>query len=308
MSGPYTIPLADPRASLGTVGGKGASLARLSRAGLPVPGGFHITTEAYRRFVADNRLQPLILDALRKADAAQPASLETASRRIGALFSGAQIPAEIAAAISTAYAGLQELPVAVRSSATAEDLPEASIAGQQETYLNIRGTAAVLEAVKKCWASLWTGRAIGYRIKNGIAPASVALAVVIQELVPVIPIARNNYLDHAFRSSSIWFRSNNSIPTGRLHARRELVLCHHHDDHARCGGFYYRVYIDQTRSSEEQINPIKFVIIQNPKLNGFGFCLLQNIYHTFTLISIDEQGKNPGRAFPFHVWLLILIL
>ena len=180
----FTLPLSDPAATLEVVGGKGASLAKLSRAGLPVPGGFHITTEAYRRFVADNRLQPRILDALREADAAQPASLEKASHKIGMLFRGAQIPEEIAAAISTAYAGLQEPPMAVRSSATAEDLPEASFAGQQETYLNICGTDAVLEAVKKCWASLWTGRAIGYRIKNGIAQASVVLAVVVQKLVP----------------------------------------------------------------------------------------------------------------------------
>ncbi len=180
----FTLPLADPAATLEMVGGKGASLAKLSRAGLPVPGGFHITTEAYRRFVADNRLQPHILDALRDADPAQPASLETASQKIGTLFCGAQIPAEIAAAISSAYAGMQVAAVAVRSSATAEDLPEASFAGQQETYLNIRGTDAVLEAVKNCWASLWTGRAIGYRIKNEIAQASVTLAVVVQELVP----------------------------------------------------------------------------------------------------------------------------
>ena len=180
----FTLPLSDPAATLEVVGGKGASLAKLSRAGLPVPGGFHITTEAYRRFIADNRLQPRILDALREADAAQPVILETISRKIAALFSGEQIPAEIATAISSAYADLQEPPVAVRSSATAEDLPEASFAGQQETYLNIRGTVAVLEAVKKCWASLWTGRAIAYRIKNAIAQESVALAVVVQELVP----------------------------------------------------------------------------------------------------------------------------
>jgi pyruvate,water dikinase len=88
----FTLPLSDPAATLEVVGGKGASLAKLSRAGLPVPGGFHITTEAYRRFVADNRLQPRILDALREADSAQPASLETASCRIGALFSEAQSP------------------------------------------------------------------------------------------------------------------------------------------------------------------------------------------------------------------------
>jgi len=181
---PLILPLADQNAILETVGGKGMSLAKLSRAGLPVPGGFHVTTEAYRRFVADNGLQPRILEALKGADATQPTSLDTASGQISRLFADAPIPEEIAAAISAAYAGLKDAPVAVRSSATAEDLPEASFAGQQDTYLNITGEVAVLEAVKRCWASLWTARAIGYRLKNGIDQQSVALAVIVQELVP----------------------------------------------------------------------------------------------------------------------------
>ncbi len=177
------FPLSDLEATLESVGGKGMSLAKLSRAGLPVPGGFHITTDAYRRFVAENSIQPRILAALKGADAAQPASLEMASRQIGKFFAAAPIPAEIITAISAAYADLKDAPVAVRSSATAEDLPEASFAGQQDTYLNIIGKEAVLEAVKHCWASLWTGRAIAYRAKQNIAPEDVALAVVVQKLV-----------------------------------------------------------------------------------------------------------------------------
>src|SRR5579872_6707052 len=96
------------------------------------------------------------------------------------------MPDEIAAAIVRGYAELGggDLSVAVRSSATAEDLPEMSFAGQQETYLNMRGEAMVLDAVKRCWASLWTARAIGYRTLHGIAPQDVSLAVVVQELVP----------------------------------------------------------------------------------------------------------------------------
>ena len=90
------LPLSDPDATLETVGGKGMSLAKLSRAGLPVPGGFHVTTEAYRRFVADNGLQPHIEEALQEAEAAQPASLDAASQQIGRLFAGRQIPEEIA--------------------------------------------------------------------------------------------------------------------------------------------------------------------------------------------------------------------
>jgi len=167
------------------------SLAKLARAGLPVPDGFHITTEAYRRFVADNGLQPRILQALEGLDASDPASVEPVSRRIGGFFANGLIPAEIAQAVSDAYAELSNIPsatgnqkpVAVRSSATAEDLPEASFAGQQDTYLNVCGAAALLEAVKRCWASLWTARAIAYRARQGIAPESVALAVVVQQLV-----------------------------------------------------------------------------------------------------------------------------
>ena len=178
------LQLSDIDAPLENVGGKGMSLAKLSRAGLPVPGGFHVTTEAYRRFVADNGLQSRILEALDGADPTQPASLEVASQRIGELFAAAQMPIEIAKTITKAYVELKEPPVAVRSSATAEDLPGASFAGQQDTYLNILGKEAVVEAVKRCWASLWTGRAIGYRLNHGIHQETVALAVVIQHMVP----------------------------------------------------------------------------------------------------------------------------
>ena len=182
----YTLPLADPQATIETVGGKGASLARLSRAGLPVPDGFQITTAAYRRFVTGNKLQEQILAAVSAVAADQPATLEEASGRIGRLFTQSAMPEDIAEAIRHAYAGLGggDLSVAVRSSATAEDLPEMSFAGQMETYLNVHGEAMVLEAVKRCWASLWTARAMGYRLRNGIAPQEVSLAVVTQELVP----------------------------------------------------------------------------------------------------------------------------
>jgi pyruvate,water dikinase len=200
------LTLSDPNADLATVGGKGMSLARLLRAGMPVPGGFHVTTAAYRAFVTANDLQPRILDVMGNVDAANPAALETASQQIRALFTAAPIPPDIADAIIAAYHSLNQKseinnhksvagepffgslerpakPVAVRSSATAEDLPDASFAGQQDTYLNIRGPEAVLDAVRRCWASLWTARAIGYRARQGIDPDSVALAVVVQELV-----------------------------------------------------------------------------------------------------------------------------
>jgi pyruvate,water dikinase len=182
----YVLSLSDSQASLETVGGKGVSLARLVNAGLPVPGGFHITTAAYQEFVAVNRLQTFILETVENLDASQPAALEAASRLIQDRFALGQIPEEIAQAIARAY---QELPgdhpvVAVRSSATAEDLPGLSFAGQQETYLNIHGLLAVQAAVRRCWASLWTARAIGYRLQHGIDQRKVSLAVVVQVLVP----------------------------------------------------------------------------------------------------------------------------
>jgi len=196
----YTLPLSDSNATLENVGGKGMSLAKLVRAGIPVPDGFHVTTEAYRQFVAANDLQTRILAALKDVDVSLPATLDTASGTIGRFFAEAVIQIEIKNAIENAYAKLRpqtidDRPlsvvrgpssapsVAVRSSATAEDLPGASFAGQQDTYLNIRGADAVLDAVKKCWASLWTARAIAYRARQNIAPDSVALAVVVQELV-----------------------------------------------------------------------------------------------------------------------------
>jgi phosphoenolpyruvate synthase/pyruvate phosphate dikinase len=185
-SSEVVLPLADPGAALETVGGKGASLARLVTAGLPVPDGFHVTTKAYRRFVAENDLQPGIVAALEPVDVSQPATLEAASTTIRALFAAAQTPPDVAAAIALAYADLagRDPVVAVRSSATAEDLPEASFAGQQDTFLNVDGVGEVLEAVKRCWASLWTARAIGYRARQGIGAEGLSLALVVQTLVP----------------------------------------------------------------------------------------------------------------------------
>lgn len=185
QSVPLVLALDDPAATLEQVGGKGASLARLAAVGLPVPPGFHITTTAYRYFVTENGLQEQILATVSAVTADQPTSLEEASRKIGRMFAQGSMPAEIAMAIRQAYVALggDDLSVAVRSSATAEDLPELSFAGQQETYLNMRGEAMVLDAIKRCWASLWTARAIGYRARSGIAHEEVSLAVVVQELV-----------------------------------------------------------------------------------------------------------------------------
>lgn len=181
----YILPLADSRATLENVGGKGMSLSKLVDAGLPVPDGFHVTTAAYRAFLEANALQPKILAALRMVDPSIPVTLETSSQTIHGFFAHGHIPAEVGDAIVDSYKALEDdhAVVAVRSSATAEDLPGASFAGQQETYLNIHGIDEVLDAVKKCWASLWTARAIAYRARQNISPECVALAVVVQKLV-----------------------------------------------------------------------------------------------------------------------------
>lgn len=177
------LPFDSPLATLETAGGKGLNLARLTRAGFPVPRGFIVPTGAYRAFVAANTLQAVIAAALEKVQAQDASALEAASAKIRAAFSAGKLPAETEAAIRAAYAVFEDAPVAVRSSATAEDLPDLSFAGQQDTYLNIHGANALRKAVVDCWSSLWTARAIGYRMRNQIAHDEAALAVVVQEMV-----------------------------------------------------------------------------------------------------------------------------
>jgi pyruvate,water dikinase len=158
----------------------------LLSAGLPVPEGFHITTRAYNIFVEENHLHTTIDEALGQVDIEKPSTLESASEAIRSVFLAAPIPDDIARDIVGAYGDIagENPPVAVRSSATAEDLPEASFAGQQESFLNVSGADHLLEATKKCWSSLWTARAIGYRTRRGFSADGVALAVVVQKLVP----------------------------------------------------------------------------------------------------------------------------
>src|SRR5215204_4306562 len=168
-------------------GGKGANLGELSRAGLPVPPGFVLTTAAYDAFVEVNEIGDAIVKLASVPRADDPAAFEEVAQRIHALFSGGKVPEKMAGEIRSSYEKLDEDPetaVAVRSSATTEDLAGASFAGQQETYLNVRGAEALMQAVKNCWASLWTARAMAYRARQGISPETVSLAVVIQEMVP----------------------------------------------------------------------------------------------------------------------------
>lgn len=161
------MPLSSAEATLGRAGGKGANLSALARAGFEVPPGFIVTTDAYHAFVTANRIGPRLLALAGGVSPDEPSALDAASADIRASFAGGTMPAEIAASIGSAYARLSPagggyLPVAVRSSATAEDLPGLSFAVQQDTYLNIIGSDALMEAVRSCWGSLWTARAMGY--------------------------------------------------------------------------------------------------------------------------------------------------
>ena len=169
---------------LETVGGKGLSLAGMTAAGFNVPPGFCLTTDAYRQYVAAGGLQAKIIELARPELVDGAVSFETASRAIQSLFT-ATLPDAISEAVLAAFAKLDvSQGVAVRSSATAEDLPDLSFAGQQDTYLNVRGEDQLLTAVRNCWASLWTERAIGYRHEAGVAQDAVAMAVVVQQMVP----------------------------------------------------------------------------------------------------------------------------
>ena len=181
------IPLDAGDADIEIVGGKGRSLVRLVGAGYPVPPGFVVASAAYRGFVAAHGLENRILELARPAVVDGMVSFEGASTDIRRLFDEADLAEELVDLVGRAYTGLApvgEAAVAVRSSANAEDLPEASFAGQQETYLNVRGAQAVAEAVKDCWASLWTPQAMNYRHEMGIDHGSVAMAVVVQVMVP----------------------------------------------------------------------------------------------------------------------------
>jgi len=184
----FILPFNTEAITLDQAGGKGMNLARTALGGFPVPPGFILTTAAYRTFTDANRIDAVIQARTHSVDVEDPISLESASEAIRRAFEAGSVPPELESALLKAYRELSErtggAPVAVRSSATAEDLAGASFAGQQDTYLNIRGEAALLDSVKRCWSSLWTARAMAYRARQNISPETVALAVVVQQMVP----------------------------------------------------------------------------------------------------------------------------
>jgi phosphoenolpyruvate synthase/pyruvate phosphate dikinase len=169
-----------------SVGGKGANLGEMVSAGLPVPPGFCLTASAYRDFIRADGLDEVIRDVFAEVSTDDPINVEAKTAHIRALITQRAVPAAMAREILDAYGrlGQEQVPVAVRSSATAEDLPTASFAGQQDTYLNVRGDAELLDRVKDCWASLWTDRAVSYRTRQGFDHNRVYLAVVVQAMIP----------------------------------------------------------------------------------------------------------------------------
>jgi pyruvate,water dikinase len=175
--------------AIGLVGGKNASLGELIKAGIPVPPGFSITTEAYHDFLIEGGIKEEIQKILSQITLEDVASLEEGSKTICELITITPLSKELGEAITSNYQTLAQvcdvtnIPVAVRSSATAEDLPGASFAGQQDTFLWVRGCDELLKRAKSCMASLFTPRAISYRIKMGFPHEKVLISVGVQKIV-----------------------------------------------------------------------------------------------------------------------------
>jgi pyruvate,water dikinase len=175
--------------SLPIVGGKNASLGEMIKADIRVPPGFAVTTDSYLLFITDAGIKDRIIDLVSDLDPDEVEALNEASSEVQALIKKTPMPETVGKAIKDGYSRLCEkcavesVPVAVRSSATAEDLPTASFAGQQDTYLWIQSADQVITRVQSCWASLYTPRAIAYRIKNDFPHEKVLISVGVQKMV-----------------------------------------------------------------------------------------------------------------------------
>jgi cytochrome P450 len=179
---PLALTFADCPDDVRAVGGKAASLASMTAAGLPVPPGFVVTTAAFDATRAGVR--DAVADALAGLDATDTAALDRTSAHVRGLIEGAPLPPAVEAAIRDGYAALgDDVPVAVRSSATAEDSADTSFAGQQDTYLWVVGADAVVAHVRRCWASLYSARSLAYRADHAVDEDDIAIAVVVQQMV-----------------------------------------------------------------------------------------------------------------------------
>lgn len=188
MSRPLTLFFKDiDKHDLPMVGGKGANLGEMTQAKFPVPNGFAVTVESYDRFLQENSITDQIHAYLKGLDVNDNDSLQSVAKDIQKLIIRSDIPEDVEKEVRSAYKKLsgtqKSLLVAVRSSATAEDLPGASFAGQQATFLNISGDTNLLVAIRECWASLFTARAIFYRVQNKIKHEQVKISVIVQKMV-----------------------------------------------------------------------------------------------------------------------------
>ena len=176
------------KSDIGIAGGKGANLGELTQAGIPVPPGFVVTAETYEKFMEDSGINDRVLDILDKIDINDTKALQAAAEEIKSIIIETPIPDDMVMFIKEAYnqlcqrVGEDDTDVAIRSSATAEDLPEASFAGQQDTFLHVSGDEEVIEYIRKCWASLFEARAIFYREENNFEHSKVLIAVVVQKM------------------------------------------------------------------------------------------------------------------------------
>ena len=185
MSDLYTLDFSRiSHADFARVGGKCASLGEMTQAGVAVPPGFAVTTDAYQAMLDHHGMKAEIERHLAGVDPYDIDQVDRAAQAIRIRIRSHKLPQDVEAAIRSAYAAMGDnMPVAVRSSATAEDLPDASFAGQQDTYLWVRGADQVVEKVRDCWASLYTTRAVAYREKNRIPHADVLMSVGVQKMV-----------------------------------------------------------------------------------------------------------------------------
>jgi len=164
-------------------GGKGASLGEMTKAGFPVPPGFIVVAQAYEQFLEETGITPQISAILKNLDVEDTEKLDKAANDVQKLILSKKFPEDLKKEIIESYKQLGNIFVAARSSATAEDLPSASFAGQQATYLNVKGNDELIEAVQQCWASLFTARAIYYRQTKGFDHLQTLIAVVVQQMV-----------------------------------------------------------------------------------------------------------------------------
>ncbi|MEU8207706.1 rifamycin-inactivating phosphotransferase [Micromonospora sp. NPDC049044] len=306
MSEQYVVDLREvDQTQVALVGGKGANLGGLSRIdGIPVPPGFCVTTAAFRRVVADGPAVGELLDQLSRLSPDDREAIRVLSAEVRRRIEGIAIPDDLAAAIThTLLVHGERSAYAVRSSATAEDTPTASFAGQQDTYLNILGPAAILAHVSRCWASLFTERAVTYRLRNGFDHRAVSMAVVVQQMVfprsagilftadPVTGNRKVATVDASFglgealvsgRVNPDVFTVREGVVVARAVAAKQVAV------HARPGGGTHEVAVDPQRQDQPALTEAQVLrLVRLGRLIEAGFGGPQDI--EWCLVDDDFQ-------------------